>query len=222
MILKLNEKKAGIEQINEVKYDFILKNKQIESSVENIEKQFVEDFSKMSSKIHNIDQKIESKVNSDVIFEINSKINKMCEKEEFLELEKKIFPMLNDVVKKISKYYSMVEEVKGSMLRFDEIIMDKASKLDVSNIQKRMNNCLEAEEFNDVIKKQDVINDVLNKRTKELILEFEKHENTINQHTESFDQINHDVDELMLKAKSVVTRKDVEEIREMLVNKVNR
>lgn len=70
------------------------------------------------------------------------------------------------------------------MLRFDEIIMDKANKLDVLNLQKVLTNCLQAEEFQEINKRQDVINDVLNKRTKELILEFEKQDVIINQHSE--------------------------------------
>jgi len=107
------------------------------------------------------------------------------------------------------------------MQRFDEIISDKANKYDILNIQKILKNCLNADEYLESIKKQDHINDVLNRRTKELIIHFEKHESIFINHNESFEQINKDIDELRAKSTGTVNKKELDLINELLLTKVN-
>jgi len=55
---------------------------------------------------------------------MREKINKT----ELKELEDKVFPLMGDVVNKTKVFDEKIEETKRQMLRFDEVIMDKASK----------------------------------------------------------------------------------------------
>jgi len=88
--------------VAENKLDLMNKIKVVEESNSKIERDLFDRLNKIDHKFQKIDQSIESRVHKDEIFEINEKVNKMCLKDDFDNLESKVFPMLNDVIKKIS------------------------------------------------------------------------------------------------------------------------
>lgn len=49
-------------------------------------------------------------------------------KENLHDVEDKVFPIMDEVVKKIKMFEDAVYESKQMMIRFDEQILDKASK----------------------------------------------------------------------------------------------
>jgi len=54
---------------------------------------------------------------------------------------------MGDVVMKTKIFDEKIEETRRQMLRFDEVIMDKASKYDIVNITKKLDLCLDKSEF---------------------------------------------------------------------------
>lgn len=71
---------------------------------------------------------VESKANKDTIFEIRDEIREFVTKEHLTQVEDKVFPIMDEVVKKIKIFDESVYESKQMMVRFDEQILDKASK----------------------------------------------------------------------------------------------
>lgn len=45
-----------------------------------------------------------------------------------MDLEDKVFPLMDDFISKTKHFDEKIDESKRQMLRFDEVIMDKASK----------------------------------------------------------------------------------------------
>jgi len=105
------------------------------------------EFNEKNKSINRIDQAIEQKAEKMVIFE---------NKKELQELEDKVFPLMGDVVMKTKIFDEKIEETRRQMLRFDEVIMDKASKYDIVNITKKLDLCLDKSEFDNftIIQKQ--------------------------------------------------------------------
>jgi len=59
-----------------------------------------------------------------------------------------------------------------------------------------------------------MINDVLNKRSKELCVEAEKHENFILAHTDSIDSFSKQLDKLNVRQNNIVTTTDIELLKD--------
>lgn len=112
------------------------------------DKQIFEDkLVKLDTNFEKINAFIETKAPKEVIFELIEKINHLADKDEIKDIENKVFPMMKDVIAKISSISSKVEESSRSMIRFDELIMDKANKVDVSNLYKITQERLPSEDF---------------------------------------------------------------------------
>jgi len=71
---------------------------------------------------------VEQKAHKDQIWEIRDEIREFVTKENLHEVEDKVFPIMDEVVKKIKMFEDAVYESKQMMVRFDEQILDKASK----------------------------------------------------------------------------------------------
>jgi len=63
-----------------------------------------------------------------IIFEIKDKLREKIDKKDIKELEDKVFPLMGDFVSRTKLFDEKIDETKRQMLRFDEVIMDKASK----------------------------------------------------------------------------------------------
>ena len=85
-------------------------------------------------------------------------------KNEMVELEDKVFPLIKDVVASNKVFDEKIEETRRQMLRFDEVISDKASKYDMVSIQKKLMLCMEKVEFDAEIDKQNKVNDWLERQ----------------------------------------------------------
>lgn len=114
------------------------------------------EFNEKNKSINRIDQAIEQKAEKMVIFEIKDELREKINKKELQELEDKVFPLMGDVVMKTKIFDEKIEETRRQMLRFDEVIMDKASKYDIVNITKKLDLCLDKSEFDNftIIQKQ--------------------------------------------------------------------
>jgi len=71
---------------------------------------------------------IENKAEKDVIYEIKEKIRDLVDRDQLKELEDKMFPLIKDVIVKTMSFNEKIEDNKRQMVRFDEIVLDKASK----------------------------------------------------------------------------------------------
>lgn len=94
-----------------------------------------------------LEQSIENKAEKDQIWEIKDVIRDLVNKEQIQELEDKVFPLMKDVVSKIQSFDERIEDSKRQMVRFDEIVLDKASKYDIININKKVDKCLIKSDF---------------------------------------------------------------------------
>jgi len=68
-------------------------------------------------------------------------------KDHIKELEDKVFPLMKEVVNKIANFDNKIEDSKRQMVRFDQIIIDKASKLDLKAINNRVDKTVGIADF---------------------------------------------------------------------------
>lgn len=135
-IQRLNEKKCNLDSFNELSKNLDIKFKELNGSSDADKLEIDERFVKFDTHFKKINAFIETKAPNEVIFELKEKINFCAHKDEIKAIENKVFPMMKDVITKISSINNKVEESTRSMIRFDELIMDKANKVDVSNLYK--------------------------------------------------------------------------------------
>jgi len=90
---------------------------------------------------------IENKAEKDVIYEIKEKIRDLVDKDQLKELEDKVFPLMKEVAVKIHSLVEKIEDTKRQMVRFDENLLDKASKYDIVNLNKKVDKCLIKNDF---------------------------------------------------------------------------
>jgi len=97
--------------------------------------------------IKKLEQSIENKAEKDQIWELRDIIRDLVSKEQIQELEDKVFPLMKDVVGKIQAFDEKIEDTKRQMVRFDEIVLDKASKYDIVSLNKKVEKCLVKSDF---------------------------------------------------------------------------
>lgn len=146
-IQRMNEKKCNLDSFTDLSKTTDWKFKEFHDSIVNDKHLVDEKFEKLEAKFHKINTFIETKAPKEVIFELIEKINYLAHKDEIKDIENKVFPMMKDVITKITSINNKVEESSRSMIRFDELIMDKANKVDVSNLYKITQDRLIAEDF---------------------------------------------------------------------------
>jgi len=76
-------------------------------------------------------------------------------KDSITDMEEKVFPLMTEVVDKIKSFQHQIDESSRQMVRFDEIIVDKASKHDLVKINKKLENTLNIEKFENLKKEFD-------------------------------------------------------------------
>jgi len=62
---------------------------------------------------------------------------------------------MTEVVDRIRSFQKQIDESSRQMVRFDEVIVDKASKHDLTKINKKLENTLEVERFEELKKEFD-------------------------------------------------------------------
>jgi len=80
-------------------------------------------------------------------------------------LEDKVFPLMREVVSKIQTFDDKIEDSRRQMVRFDEIVLDKASKYDIVSLSKRIDKTLLKQDFIDNLNKQTLFNEDIDSRT---------------------------------------------------------
>lgn len=78
--------------------------------------------------MHKLEQSIQDKADKDKIWEIKDQIRDLVTRPQIADLEDKIFPLMKDVLTKIQYFDEKIEDSKRSIVRFDEVVSDKASK----------------------------------------------------------------------------------------------
>jgi len=62
---------------------------------------------------------------------------------------------MTEVVDRIRSFQKQIDESSRQMVRFDEVIVDKASKHDLTKINKKLENTMEVERFEELKKEFD-------------------------------------------------------------------
>lgn len=75
-----------------------------------------------------IEKNIETKSDKEAIQEIKDLIRNLAHKESITELEKKVFPIMKDIINKVESFDEIIRENRSALYRVDELILDKASK----------------------------------------------------------------------------------------------
>lgn len=127
-IKAVKEMKANKDMIQEIVKDFEKKIVTRATELQDYKLEVQNQFNEKTKSINRIDQAIEQKAEKLVIFEIREELREKINKKELQELEDKVFPLMGDVVMKTKIFDEKIEETRRQMLRFDEVIMDKASK----------------------------------------------------------------------------------------------
>lgn len=86
---------------------------------------------------------------------MKEKLREFASKEALAEMEEKVFPIMTEVVDKIKSFQKQIDESSRQMVRFDEVIVDKASKHDLVKINKKIENVLDIEKFEELKKEFD-------------------------------------------------------------------
>lgn len=141
-----------IEIVKDLEKKIVMRATELQEYKLEVQNQFIE----KGKSINRIDQAIENKAEKMVIFEIKDELREKINKKELQELEDKVFPLMGDVVVKTKIFDEKIEETRRQMMRFDEVIMDKASKYDIVNITKKLELCLEKCEFDNFTNVQKV------------------------------------------------------------------
>jgi len=102
-----------------------------------------------------LEKTIENKAHKDQIWELKEKLREFASKEALAEMEEKVFPIMTEVVDKIKSFQRQIDESSRQMVRFDEVIVDKASKHDLVKINKKLENTLDIEKFEELKKEFD-------------------------------------------------------------------
>lgn len=86
---------------------------------------------------------------------MKEKFQEFATKQTLIDLEDKVFPIMTEVVDRIRSFQKHIDESSRQMVRFDEVIVDKASKHDLAKINKKLENTLEIDRFEELKKEFD-------------------------------------------------------------------
>eukprot|EP00341_Mesodinium_pulex_P000947 CAMPEP_0116987282 /NCGR_PEP_ID=MMETSP0467-20121206/63412_1 /TAXON_ID=283647 /ORGANISM="Mesodinium pulex, Strain SPMC105" /LENGTH=114 /DNA_ID=CAMNT_0004683069 /DNA_START=1 /DNA_END=345 /DNA_ORIENTATION=+ len=108
------------------------------------------------------------------------------------------------------------------MVRFDEIVLDKASKYDIQNIKKIVEKCLNKADFDIHIEKYEKFSDSMNQRTVQIEGENENKTIQIKTNADFITQLQTELVSVKEKQQDVITNEDLNEIRERIDTKADK
>lgn len=165
---------------------------------------------------------IENKAEKDQIWEIRDVIRDLVNKEQIQELEDKVFPLMKEVVAKIQNFDEKIEDSKRQMVRFDEIVLDKASKYDIVNLNKKVEKCLVKSDFELHVEKYEKFRENLEQRTLNIEEEGKEFTKLIKANNEGISHLQNDLVVIKEKQQDVITNEDLNEIRERIDTKADK
>lgn len=74
-------------------------------------------------------------------------IKQQVSKNELLELENKVFPIVKEVVKRTKQCSEKIDDTCSQMIRYDEILLDCAKNIDIRDLKNKINSCVRNEIF---------------------------------------------------------------------------
>lgn len=169
-----------------------------------------------------LEQSIENKAEKDQIWEIRDIIRDLVNKEQIQELEDKVFPLMKEVVGKIQSFDEKIEDSKRQMVRFDEIVLDKASKYDIVSLNKKVDKCLIKSDFDLHIEKYDKFSENLTGRTTTLEDDGQNKAKLIKTNKDSITHLQNEILIIKEKQQDVITNEDLNEIRERIDTKADK
>lgn len=167
------------------------------------------------------EKSVEQKAHKDQIWEIRDEIREFVTKENLHEVEDKVFPIMDEVVKKIKMFEDAVYESKQMMVRFDEQILDKASKYDFLSLNNRIDGCAEKHfldelhtNFERFVQNYTKIIDAAN-------IVIDKNTIKSNEHTEAFKNIGSQIKEIQHNNENIVLKDEIIGIHEKIDSKAD-
>jgi len=179
-------------------------------------------FEYYNKSLKKLEQLIENKAEKDRIFEIYDKIRELVNKEQIKELEDKVFPLMKEVLNKIFNFDEKIEDSKRQMVRFDEIILDKASKYDLKSLEKKIDKCMAKDIYDVHIEKYKEFSENTTKKIINLETIIVNDEKLINNNKIQIDAFTNELEKIKVKQLQVITNDDLSEIREKIDTKADK
>eukprot|EP00347_Sterkiella_histriomuscorum_P000145 403376999 len=102
--------------------------------------EFRKSFAKIENDIHNVKRAIEKKANEEDLKETQKSLNHFSEKSDFIDLQKKVLPKIEDFEQKLTQFTNQSEIHDQIIRRYDEVISDKASKWNIQELSAEISN----------------------------------------------------------------------------------
>lgn len=165
---------------------------------------------------------IETKAERTSFADLFDKIKLKVSKDELINLEDKVFPLMREVVMKTTLFSEKIEDTTSQMIRYDEMILNCASNVDIRDLKNKINACLKIEKFEANKADQSAINE---KMTNFKILADEQFLNfdaMLSVNTENIDKLTNELDSVKDKQNDVITHDDLNELKERIEIKADK
>lgn len=127
-IKSIKEMKANKERLIEIQTYIDKGLNEGKNELQNYKEYVREKFDDSKKLTLKLEKSIEEKADKMIIYDIKDELREKINKKDIMDLEDKVFPLMDDFISKTKHFDEKIDESKRQMLRFDEVIMDKASK----------------------------------------------------------------------------------------------
>lgn len=161
-----------------------------------------------------LEDMIESKPERSRIDELSDLIKLKVTKDELLNLEDKVFPLMKEVIMKTTIFSEKIEETTSQMIRYDEMILDCASNVDIRDLKNKINACLKIEKFEAFKAEQSVLNRKINDNIVKSDEQFLQLDGVVGVNSENIEKLINELDTVKDKQNDVITHDDLNELKE--------
>jgi len=169
-----------------------------------------------------LEELIETKAERTSLADLFDQIKLKVSKDELINLEDKVFPLMREVVMKTTLFSEKIEDTTSQMIRYDEMILNCASNVDIRDLKNKINACLKIEKFEANKADQSVINEKLTTFKTLADEQFLNFDTMLSVNTENIDKLTNELDSVKDKQNDVITHDDLNELKERIEIKADK
>jgi len=221
----MNEKiDAKTDQSTFLEYNEKLKKEIADNSL-NLRKNLTDADKKIklfSKSVDEMKNKIANKIGRSELEALSNNLSQFSKIQDLQLLQDKLEPQISTCIKQIENIVSIVDDSKAGMLIFEQNLLDKANRLDLTEINRKISECITQLTFEEVKYSNEKRLNVLEISSGNSAKEIEKIITNTNSSNESLREIINNQENLKLEISELPSSEEFEEMKVTLKHKADK